>query len=363
MSSEVAKRADFSSIRYAQCWEDADILIAALQPGPGKRCLSIASAGDNTLALLASSPEHVLAVDLSEAQLACLALRVAAYRCLEHRELLQLVGSIPCENRLFLYRACRPHLSHAVQDFWDERSALLVHGIGGIGKFEHYFQLFRTRVLPLVHSHKMISELLQSKSREERLTFYENQWNSRRWRLLFNIFFSRRVMGWLGRSPAFFQYVEGSVAERILRRTRYALTELNTSQNPYLHWILTGTHGQALPFALREENFAPIRANLDRLEWRQCSVEEVLGKGDRYDCFNLSDIFEYMSAESYEALLRLLVSCSRQNARLAYWNMLAPRSRPDSMSASLESLDELSRTLFLEDKAFFYSAFIVERVR
>ena len=48
MRSEASERADFSGIRYAQCWEDSDVLLAALEPGPGKRCLSIASAGDNT---------------------------------------------------------------------------------------------------------------------------------------------------------------------------------------------------------------------------------------------------------------------------------------------------------------------------
>lgn len=88
MRSEAANRADFSGIRYAQCWEDADILLEALQPGPGKRCLSIASAGDNTLALLSCDPESVLAIDLSPAQLHCLELRVAAYRTLQHQELL-----------------------------------------------------------------------------------------------------------------------------------------------------------------------------------------------------------------------------------------------------------------------------------
>ena len=30
LPSEAAERADFSLIRYAQCWEDADILLEAL---------------------------------------------------------------------------------------------------------------------------------------------------------------------------------------------------------------------------------------------------------------------------------------------------------------------------------------------
>ena len=41
-----AAHADFRSIiRYAQCWEDADILMAGLDIQPGNVCLSIASAG------------------------------------------------------------------------------------------------------------------------------------------------------------------------------------------------------------------------------------------------------------------------------------------------------------------------------
>ncbi len=53
MSSEAASHADFSAIRYAQCWEDADILLEGLGIRPGDTCLSIASAGDNSLAMLA----------------------------------------------------------------------------------------------------------------------------------------------------------------------------------------------------------------------------------------------------------------------------------------------------------------------
>ncbi len=363
MPSEVSGRADFSAIRYAQCWEDADILVAALESAPGMRVLSIASAGDNTLALLAGAPDHVLAVDLSPAQLACLELRVAAYRSLQHHELLELIGSVPSQHRAGLYRVCRERLSPAAMEFWDSRSALVNQGIGAVGKFEHYFRMFRTRVLPLIHSRECVARLLEIKTKEERVAFYENEWNNWRWRALFRLFFSRKLMGALGRSPAFFQYVQGDVANRILERTRFAVTELEPAENPYLQWILNGSHNGVLPFALREENFEPIRRNLDKLQWRCVSLEDALDQDSGFDCFNLSDIFEYMSPESYERLLRSIVASARPHARLAYWNLLVPRSRPDALADALEPLGELSRTLFAQDKAFFYSAFVVERVR
>ena len=95
MTTEAATRADFSHIRYAQVWEDADILLEALEVQPTDTVLSISSAGDNALALLGAGAARVVALDLNPAQLACLELRVAAYRALTHPELLILIGSRP----------------------------------------------------------------------------------------------------------------------------------------------------------------------------------------------------------------------------------------------------------------------------
>jgi S-adenosylmethionine-diacylglycerol 3-amino-3-carboxypropyl transferase len=363
MNSEAAARADFSDIRYAQCWEDADVLLEGLEPGPGKNCLSIASAGDNTLALLARGPARVLAVDLSAAQIACVELRVAAYRTLQHSELLALMGSMVYPARKKLYEACRPRLSASAVRFWDQRGALIEQGIGSCGKFERYFRIFRRCIVPLIHTKTIVGLLMQEKSREQRIEFYEREWDNLRWKTMFRFFFSRQVMGGLGRDPEFFRYVKGSVADRILERIRYGFTELAPAESPYVQWIMTGQHNGVLPFALREENFEAIRRNLDVLELRCCALEDGLMDEGEFDCFNLSDVFEYMSPDAYESLLRRIIVSSRPGARLLYWNMLAPRSRPESLASRLESLTELSESLFARDKACFYSALVVERVR
>ncbi len=364
MSSEVAGRADFSRIRYAQCWEDADILVEALNVARGGCCLSISSAGDNALALLGAGAERVVALDMNPAQLACLALRVAAYRELSHGELLELLGSRPSGRRLDLYRRCRSQLDSDTRIFWDNHSNEIAAGIGGAGKFERYFAFFRRRIMPLVHDRGVIERLLRGGDRPSRLAFYRQHWDTWRWRLLFKLFFSRFVMGRMGRDPSFFRYVEGSVAEHILKHTRYALTELDPADNPYLHWILTGTHGAALPYALREDRFEIIRERLDRIEWHPLSIESYIGRHPRarFDAFNLSDIFEYMSEENYTVLLRQLLTAADPGARLAYWNMLAPRKRPPSLSDRLRSLDDLAAGLYARDRAFFYRDFVVEEV-
>jgi len=172
-------------------------------------------------------------------------------------------------------------------------------------------------------------------------------------------------MGRMGRDPAFFRYVEGPVARRMLSRTEHALTELDPATNPYLQWILTGRHTTALPHALRLENFDAIRNNLDRLEWRNTSIEELLASGPdlRFDCCNLSDIFEYMSDESFRTLLGTLTKRTRSGARIAYWNMLVPRSRPPELAHALTPRPQLAEQLHRQDKAFFYNRFVIETVQ
>jgi len=351
-------------IAYAQCWEDADVLLAALQVAPGQRCLSIASAGDNTLALLAQSPAEVVAVDLNPAQLACLELRVAAYRALEHGELLELIGSRPSARRAALFRRCRPLLGTDARAFWDARSGDIDAGIGAAGRLERYFAFFRRWLLPAVHPRHRVERLLAGGTRPERQAFFAREWDSWSWRALFRAFFSRTVMARAGRSRSHFRYAEQPLAAHLLARVRHACTALDPSANPYLHWILKGEHGPALPFALRAENFDRIRANLDRLRWHCLRLEHLLARtpARSFDRCNLSDAFEYLSGAQYEGTLRALVRACRPGARLAYWNLLVPRRRPAALADRLQPLEETSRRLHREDKAFFYGDFVLEEV-
>lgn len=367
--TEVSAKADFSVVRYAQCWEDADVLLQALDVQPGDACLSICSAGDNSLALLTRDPAMVLAVDLSPAQLACLELRVAAYRVLSYGALLELSGSRPSATRAAHYAACRDAIpSAAAREFWDtRRDALAAHGFAALGKLEGYMALFRRYVLPLCHSRRDVAALLVPRSPDQRRSHFAQHWDSWRWRLLFRLFCSRAVMQRLGRAPAFFAYAEGSVADHLLGRARHALADLDPSDNPYVTWIFTGRHGEALPLALREDAHPLIRARLDRLHWRRTSVEAALAQaraeGQVFHRFNLSDLFEYMSEDGQRALLDALLAVAPPGARLAYWNMMVPRRRPDDLADRLVPLAEEAARLHQADKAIFYRAFVLEQVR
>ncbi len=372
-NSEIASKASFEKIRYGQCWEDADVVLEAMNIQPGNTVLSICSAGDNTLAILAKNPAKVIAIDLSAAQLACLELRVAAYRTLEYEQVLSLMGCSNKHDRVKLYKQCRSLLSDDAKAFWDDHQNTISLGLCSSGKFEGYFSAFRTVILPLVHTADEISTLIEGGSPVERKSFYDKTWNTWQWRALFKLFFSRFVMGLLGRDPSFFQYAQGDIYSLLMSSTKHALTALDPASNPYLQWILTGTFKTSLPYSLRKENFDAIKANLDRLEWRKQSLEDALEdvvdeangtieSKSKFDSFNLSDVFEYMSQEAYESLLSKIARSANSGARLVYWNMMADRQRPESMSRQLKPLSQISQALFEKNKTFFYKRLVVEEV-
>lgn len=360
-SSEIAGKASFDHIRYAQLWEDADVLCSALPQTPGKTLVSICSAGDNALAMLTLDPARVVVVDLSRAQIACLYLRIGAYRALSQPEFLELMGSRPSNQRGALLDRAIAELDTETRAFWQERRGdVIAYGAGGVGKFERYFRIFRTKLLPLVHSKKTIDAIFVSRPKAKRQAFLDKRFNTWRWRLLLNFFFSRFMMGRMGRDKAFFDHVEGSVAQHVARRIEHAAVECDPSQNPYLHWIMKGTHAEALPMPWRAEHYATIRDRLDRLDIRHGALEAFIDDGDKADGFNLSDIFEYMSPDVFAHVYGQILIASRPQARLVYWNMMAPRRVPPAFANDITTLTHEEDRLKAEDKAFFYSDLVIE---
>lgn len=363
-NADIASRANFDAIRYAQLWEDADVLVGALDTAPGATLVSICSAGDNALAMLLLDPARVVAVDLSPAQIACLAIRIAAYKTLDHAGFIELMGSRPSTRRGELLDSVARKLSADDQAFWAaRREGVIAHGLGGVGKFENYFRIFRTWLLPLAQSRATIDEVFRSKPKDERAAFFDQRWNNWRWRLTLKIFFSNFVMGRLGRDPAFFDHVEGSLADHVSRRLRHAGVDLDPTDNPYLHWILKGTHGTALPLAWRLEHFDTIRSRVDRLDLRCGALEAFVATGEKADGFNLSDIFEYMPPDVFASVYGSILTAANPDARLVYWNMMVPRRVPPALSQKVERLEDVETVGKAQDKAFFYSDFVVERVR
>ena len=364
VKSEVEDYAKFDIIRYAQSWEDADILIEALDIQENDNILSIASAGENSISMLIKNPNKVYAIDLNANQIACVEFKIACYKYLEYAECMELMGVFESERRMELYQKIKNELSEKTKNYLDENLQIINKGIINCGKFENYFKIFRKKILPIIHNEKTRKELLEKKHKEERKKFYDEKWNNLRWKLLFRIFFSKKVMGKLGRDKAFFRYVNVNVAKHILERTKYAITELDTSQNPYLQYIINGKYGKVFPTAYRRENFEIIKNNIDKIILHSESIETFIQRADvdYISKYNLSDIFEYMSEEEMCKIIEKMLTKSYSGARIAYWNMLSEK-RASKYIEELNYKKEQSKELFKKDKAFFYSDFIIEEVR
>ena len=359
--SEIASKAAFDHIRYAQLWEDAEVLVAAIGPRPGGRLVSICSAGDNALAMLLCDPAEVIAADLSPAQLACLKLRLAAFPLLSHAELIEMLGAAPSTRRGALLDRVLAECDAETAAFWHSlRPEVIAHGAGGVGKFERYFRLFHRRLLPFVHSRRTVEAVFEPRGAEERARFLSERWNNLRWRWLLKAFFSRQAMGLLGRDPAFFDQVEGSVSDHVARRIEHAFVANDPVANPYLRYVLTGTHGPVLPLAWRPEHHAAIAERVGRIRLHLGPLEQAASEG--VDGWNLSDIFEYMSPHGFREAYGAILAASNPGARLVYWNMMAPRAMPPGFAPRGRPRPDIAAPLAARDQAFFYSAFHVDEV-
>ena len=351
------------SLRYGQCWEDASCLLAALDPQPGTLLLSVASGGENSLALLSRPGVRVLAIDRSAPQIAALELKVAAFRHLGHAEMLQLLGAWPTdrERRLGLYRRCRQDLSPAAARFWERDGRWLAWGVLPLARFERYLGLFRRLVLPLVHGPETCRQALQSRDPQLRALWYDQHWDGWRWRWLFRLFFNRTLLGQIGTDPRFVRFGQGDQAEVLLAQVRRVMVESDPAHNPYLHWILQGRYGDTLPLALQAEQFAPIRAGLDRLHWQRISLEQWLapGAGERIGGVNLSNVLEYVEAPRAGAILDALHRRVAPGARLLLWNRLADRSVALARAGSWRSLDRLAHDLGRRNAVPFYRRLVI----
>lgn len=362
MAPPVVARPIHDPIRYASVWEDADVLCEALAPvAKGGRLLSIASAGDNALALLTLDPRRVVAADMNAAQLACVELRVAAFKGLKDGEVASFLGVGADPGRRRMYDGLRKRLSPAAQAFWDARPAEVAGGILHAGRFDRFLRFFGRRVLPLLQPGPWREELFRLDDPAQQARLYAARWDHPLWRGFYRLFFSRTVMGAFGRDPAFFNQVEGQVGDKLLERTQRAFCALPAASNPYLQYIVHGDfNARALPLYLRPSARPVIRKRLDRLRLYQGYIQDA--PGGPFDGFNLSDLFEYLPQEAFLGVYGALVAKARPKARLAWWNMLLERRCPLPVT-KLRRLEKLAERLHAREKAWFYGSFQLDEVR
>ncbi len=114
----------FRRLVYTQIWEDPVADLAALQLPLGSTIVTISSGGCNALSYLTARPAQVYAVDLNEAHLSLLKLKLAGIRALSgYADFWQFFGEAASPANAGLYRErLRPLLDAEARAYWDKRN-------------------------------------------------------------------------------------------------------------------------------------------------------------------------------------------------------------------------------------------------
>lgn len=346
-------------LRNSICWEDPQLLLEGLQPR-GRRLLSVCSAGDSCLALAASGAREVVAVSEDAARIACLQIRRAVLRELDHGAVLVFLGERdgdPGERRDLYRSRLRRHLDLRSRGFWDAHPEAIGTGILGAGRFEAALDAFRRRWLPLLRRPRTVARLLELDDGAQRRDFWDRRWNDRTWRLLFAVLFSGPMLA-RGRDPELPRTVQGPLGSRLRARVERTCLDFPVGGNPWLRRILTGRFGSALPYWLRPENLEAVREGAERIRTEPIPLEVAADLGG-WEAMNLSDVFESMSPERSRRLAGRLHRGCAPRARLAHWSLLAPR-RLCQLEKGFRFLQDESMELFGKDRACFHLDFRLE---
>ncbi|WP_178861961.1 DUF3419 family protein [Thiomicrorhabdus cannonii] len=116
----------FDRLVYPQIWEDPEVDIAALQLNADSHIFTISSGGCNVLNYLTEQPASITVVDLNEAHIALLKLKLAAIQHLpDEAAFFDFFGKANLPKNLDRYHAyIQPHLDAKTREYWEGREGL-----------------------------------------------------------------------------------------------------------------------------------------------------------------------------------------------------------------------------------------------
>src|ERR1700733_2307906 len=111
----------FRRLVYTQIWEDPEADLAALRLPVGSTIVTISSGGCNALSYLTAQPAKVYAVDLNEAHLSLLALKLAGLRAFaKYDDFWKFFGEGDSSSNSELYlNHLKPILDPATCEYWE----------------------------------------------------------------------------------------------------------------------------------------------------------------------------------------------------------------------------------------------------
>lgn len=325
----------FSGLVYPQIWEDPDVDMAALELGPGKRIVTIASGGCNVMSYLTADPERITALDLNPAHVALGRLKLAAVEHLPGYEVFfRFFGHADEKANTHLYDAyLRDRLDAETRAYWETRRFLSGRRINLFARNVYRFGLLG-RFIGAVHLialayGKNPRRMLSAASLDEQRRLFEET--------LAPVFDSRLVR-WLcrmpvslyglGIPPAQYAYLSASAGGDVAGLLRQRLERLACDfplEDNYFAWQAFGRsydRGRrvAVPPYLRRDAYERVRANAGRVEVLHRSMTDHLaGEPDAsLDGYVLLDAQDWMTDAQKQALWAQITRTARPGARVIF---------------------------------------------
>lgn len=257
---------------YTQIWEDPQADLAALQLPLGSTIVTVSSGGCNALSYLTAQPAQVYAVDLNEAHLALLKLKLAGIQAFStYSDFWQFFGEAASPANAQLYRArLRPRLDAQARAYWDKRNiigrpryAYFTNGFYRHGMLGRFIGLAHVVArLAGVDLDALLTGETDAPERVEALARLEQLFHSRLVRLMTK---TPALLFSLGMPPQQRALLGGGAPlNEVLYRRLRRLIDVHPRDDNYFAWQALrrryrGPGDRCLPPYLQKRNFARMR--------------------------------------------------------------------------------------------------------
>jgi S-adenosylmethionine-diacylglycerol 3-amino-3-carboxypropyl transferase len=344
---------------FTHNWEDPECDQAALKIKSNNAVLAITSGGCNVLGFLLFDPEVIYSIDINPTQAYLLELKIAAIKSLEFDEFIAFAGLKEHTNRLKLFEKLKPLLSNNALEFWNQQAKIISHGFIMQGKYERFIKL-AGKLIKLLQGRKRVLGLFTERSKQEQEIYFDKVWNTKRFRLLFDILFNKRMLAKRGLSADYFHFDDGSksFAENFYNRSKKAFRHLPVKNNYFVSLYLLGKYSndQEVPAYLKRENYELIRSRVHRIKNITAEAQSWIDTmpAESIDCFALSNICELMSEKETTRLFTAVYRTARPGGRVIFRNLMIPREVPETLKDSIVKDEPLSVQIYENDRSFVY---------
>jgi S-adenosylmethionine-diacylglycerol 3-amino-3-carboxypropyl transferase len=317
---------------YTQIWEDPVADLAALRLAVGSTIVTIASGGCNALSYLVAQPAQVYAVDLNEAHLALLKLKLAGLRAFsDYSDFWQFFGSANSRANSNLYRErLRPLLDARARNYWDKRNiigrpryAYFTDGFyrhGMLGRFigMAHFAARLAGIDPAL----LLNGRPEAPARIEALNRLERAFHSPLARLmtatpalLFSLGIPRRQRALLGDVP-----LNELLHQRLLRLIDGQPNETNYFAWQALHRGYAGPGDRCLPPYLQRRHYGRVRNGAGLIFAHHASLRQFLEglPAREVDAVILLDTQDWMESDEIRALWNAIDRAGRDDVHVVF---------------------------------------------